>query len=125
MEPQTKQSRAGQHDIVKQQYDEVQSDGRYEEGMARMALYHRHCQDPVIFGTLGDIRGKSLLDVACGDGFYTRRFRTECAANPVMGIDLSPSKSSGLRRSNSATNWASSTESATSCHSSWNTDSMS
>src|SRR5688500_10509181 len=90
MEPQTKHSQADQHDIVKQKYDEVQSDGRYEEGMATMALYHRHCQDPVIFGTLGDIRGKSLLDVACGDGFYTRRFRSACAANPVMGIDLSP-----------------------------------
>jgi toxoflavin synthase len=79
-----------QHDIVKQTYDEVQSDGRYEQGMARMALYHRHCQDPVIFRMLGDIRGKSLLDLACGDGFYTRRFRSECAADPVMGIDLSP-----------------------------------
>jgi SAM-dependent methyltransferase len=78
------------HDSVKQQYDEVQSDGRYEEGMARMALYHRHCQDPVIFRTLGDIRGTSLLDLACGDGFYTRRFRIECGAAPVMGVDLSP-----------------------------------
>lgn len=81
---------AEQHDTVREAYDEVQSDGRYEEGMARMALYHRHCQDPIIFRTLGDIRGTSLLDLACGDGFYTRRFRTECAANPVMGIDLSP-----------------------------------
>ena len=90
MEPQPKPSQADPHDAVKQQYDEVQSDGRYEEGMARMALYHRHCQDPVILGTLGDIRGKSLLDLACGDGFYTRRFRTECGADPVMGIDLSP-----------------------------------
>jgi SAM-dependent methyltransferase len=44
----------------------------------------------VIVRTLGDIRGKSLLDLACGDGFYTRRFRGECAANPVRGIDLSP-----------------------------------
>jgi SAM-dependent methyltransferase len=78
------------HDSVKQQYDEVQSDGRYEEGMARMALYHRHCQDPVIFRTLGDIRGTSLLDLACGDGFYTRRFRIECGAAPVTGVDLSP-----------------------------------
>jgi len=85
-----KHSQADQHDIVKQKYDGAQSDGRYDEGMARMALYHRHCQDPVIFGTLEDIRGKSLLDLACGDGFYTRRFRTECAANPVRGIDLSP-----------------------------------
>ena len=84
------QPRTDQHAIVKEQYDDVQSDGLYEEGMARMAVYHHHCQDPVIFRTLGDIRGKSLLDLACGDGFYTRRFRTECAADPVMGIDLSP-----------------------------------
>lgn len=79
-----------EHTIVKDQYDEVQSDGRYEEGMARMALYHRHCQDPVIFRALGDVREESLLDLACGDGFYTRRFRVERGANPVMGIDLSP-----------------------------------
>jgi 2-polyprenyl-3-methyl-5-hydroxy-6-metoxy-1,4-benzoquinol methylase len=77
-------------DVVKEQYDDAQSDGRYEEGMARMATYHRHCQDPVIFRALGDVRGKSLLDLACGDGFYTRRFRTQCGADPVMGIDLSP-----------------------------------
>ena len=86
----TTHSQAEHHESVKQAYDQAQSDGRYEEGMARMALYHHHCQDPVIFRTLGDIRGKSLLDLACGDGFYTRRFRAECGADPVMGIDLSP-----------------------------------
>jgi ubiquinone/menaquinone biosynthesis C-methylase UbiE len=79
-----------QHTSVKDQFDEVQRDGRYEEAMARMAVYHRHCQDPVIFRALGNVAGKSLLDLACGDGFYTRRFRAECGANPVMGIDLSP-----------------------------------
>ncbi|MFW6085429.1 MAG: class I SAM-dependent methyltransferase, partial [Gemmatimonadota bacterium] len=26
----------------------------------------------------------------CGDGFYTRRFRRECGADPVLGVDLSP-----------------------------------
>lgn len=81
---------SGGHESVKATYDDAQSDGRYEEGMARMALYHRHCQDPVIFRALGDVRGRSLLDLACGDGFYTRRFRTECGAEPVWGIDLSP-----------------------------------
>jgi SAM-dependent methyltransferase len=90
MERQPGQSSRDQHSIVKDTYDEAQSDGRYEEGMARMALYHRYCQDPVIFRALGTVRGKSLLDLACGDGFYTRRFRAECAADPVMGIDLSP-----------------------------------
>ena len=38
-------SRKEQHAAVKQKYDDAQSDGRYEEGMARMAVYHRHCQD--------------------------------------------------------------------------------
>lgn len=90
MDEQPDPSRKDQHAMVKQEYDEVQSDGRYEEGMARMAVYHRYCQDPVIFRELGDVRGKSLLDLACGDGFYTRRFRAECGADPVVGIDLSP-----------------------------------
>lgn len=76
------------HDGVREQYDETAS--IFEEGMARMALYHRHCQDPVIFQTVGELRGKSLLDLACGDGFYTRRFRKECGADPVVGVDLSP-----------------------------------
>jgi SAM-dependent methyltransferase len=80
------------HEAVQQQYDAVQADGRYEEGMARMALYHRHCQDPVVFRALGDIRGQSVLDLACGDGFYTRRLRSECGADPVMGVDLSPAQ---------------------------------
>lgn len=40
MEQPTKHSGAEQHDTVKQTYDEVQSDWRYEEGMAKMALYH-------------------------------------------------------------------------------------
>lgn len=76
------------HDDVRKQYDDVAA--RFEEGMARMAVYHRHCQDPVIFRTLGDVRGKALLDLACGNGFYTRRFRKECGADPVVGVDLAP-----------------------------------
>ena len=90
MEEKAGDSRKGQHDVVKETYDEVQSDGRYEEGMARMAVYHRHCQDPVIFRTLGNVCGKSLLDLACGDGFYTRRFRSECVLDSAPGVDLSP-----------------------------------
>jgi SAM-dependent methyltransferase len=77
------------HDEIKDQYDATQAEGLYEEGMARMALYHRHCQDPVIFRALEDVRGKSLLDLACGDGFYTRKFR-RAGADPVVGVDLSP-----------------------------------
>lgn len=83
------QSTQGNHELVRAQYDDVQTQGLYEEGMARMAVYHQYCQDPVIFRTLGNLQGKSLLDLACGDGFYTRRFRS-AGAGPVTGIDLSP-----------------------------------
>ncbi|REJ77320.1 MAG: methyltransferase domain-containing protein [Acidobacteria bacterium] len=78
------------HSKTQEDFDQAQAEGIYEEGMANMALYHRHCQDPVIFRALGDIREKALLDLACGDGFYTRRFKQECGADQVVGIDLSP-----------------------------------
>jgi len=38
---------------------------------------------------LGDVRGLSVLDVACGEGFYTRRIRERGAAR-VVGVDVSP-----------------------------------
>ncbi len=38
---------------------------------------------------VGDPSGKSLLDVACGEGFYTRMLRQKGAA-AVTGVDLSP-----------------------------------
>ena len=37
MERQPEHSPSNQHDIVKEKFDEVQSDGSYEEGMARMS----------------------------------------------------------------------------------------
>jgi ubiquinone/menaquinone biosynthesis C-methylase UbiE len=37
---------------------------------------------------LGNISGKSVLDLACGDGFYTRRIKKKGAAQ-VVGVDLS------------------------------------
>jgi SAM-dependent methyltransferase len=38
--------------------------------------------------TLGDIRGKDVLDVACGDGLYSRRLRSWGAAK-IVGVDIS------------------------------------
>ncbi|MEQ8857425.1 MAG: methyltransferase domain-containing protein [Pseudomonadales bacterium] len=89
MEEDELQPAGAKRESLKAQYDDVVAEGLYAEGMARMAVYHQHCQDPVIFSTLGDLRGRSLLDLACGDGFYTRRFRRLGAA-PVTGVDLSP-----------------------------------
>ncbi len=38
---------------------------------------------------IGDLKGKSVLDLACGFGYYTREVRQRGAAR-VVGVDLSP-----------------------------------
>ncbi|MGD1895116.1 MAG: class I SAM-dependent methyltransferase [Cyclobacteriaceae bacterium] len=37
---------------------------------------------------MGDITGFNILDLACGEGFYTRKLK-EAGANRVLGVDLS------------------------------------
>ena len=37
---------------------------------------------------LGDVRGRSVLDLACGEGFYTRLIK-KAGADRVVGVDLS------------------------------------
>ena len=37
---------------------------------------------------LGDVTGKSVLDLACGDGFYSRRIKDK-GAGRVVGVDIS------------------------------------
>ncbi len=41
-----------------------------------------------IMKRLGNIEGKKVLDVACGEGFYARKLK-QCGASEVVGIDLS------------------------------------
>jgi toxoflavin synthase len=41
------------------------------------------------FQVLGSVRGLAVLDVACGDGDYTRAMKRQGAAR-VMGVDSSP-----------------------------------
>ena len=49
--------------------------------------YHRTFVNPVIFEILGDVQGKSVLDLACGQG-YLSRILAKKGAN-VVGIDIS------------------------------------
>ncbi len=37
---------------------------------------------------LNDVTGKSVLDLACGDGFYSRRIKDK-GAGRVVGVDIS------------------------------------
>ena len=42
-----------------------------------------------LFQVLGPVRGLAVLDVACGDGYYTRAMKRQ-GASRVMGVDSSP-----------------------------------
>jgi ubiquinone/menaquinone biosynthesis C-methylase UbiE len=40
-------------------------------------------------GLIGDLHGKRVLDLACGEGFYTRQLK-KLGAMHVVGVDISP-----------------------------------
>lgn len=45
-------------------------------------------EDFTLFQLIGEISGKSILDLACGEGWYTRRLKKH-GAGRVVGVDLS------------------------------------
>jgi hypothetical protein len=57
--------RRGRHVSV-QQYDEI---GEAFEGFKSLPLT-RYGEVPSFLGMVGDVSGKSILDLACGTGFY-------------------------------------------------------
>jgi SAM-dependent methyltransferase len=67
-----------------QQYDEI---GEAFEGFKSLPLI-RYGEVPSFLGMVGDVRGKSVLDLACGTGFYSREFKRRGAAE-VFGVDIS------------------------------------
>ncbi|WP_416973778.1 class I SAM-dependent methyltransferase [Streptomyces sp. 4F14] len=68
-----------------QQYDGI---GETYEGFKSLPMA-RWAECPSFLSMLGDVRGKSVLDLACGTGFYSRRIKRLGAAR-VLGADVSP-----------------------------------
>ncbi|HEU4408236.1 MAG TPA: methyltransferase domain-containing protein [Polyangiaceae bacterium] len=48
----------------------------------------RYAEEPTYFRHIGDLSGEAVLDLACGEGHYTRRIKARGAAR-VVGVDLS------------------------------------
>ncbi|MFD8972300.1 MULTISPECIES: class I SAM-dependent methyltransferase [Streptomyces] len=69
---------------VQDQYDEI---GEAFEGFKSLPLM-RYGEVPSFLGLVGDVTGKSVLDLACGTGFYSREFKRRGAAE-VFGVDIS------------------------------------
>jgi len=55
---------------------------------AKQQPWRAHVEAFTLFALIGDPSGKAVIDIACGEGFYTRMVRQRGAAK-VTGVDLS------------------------------------
>src|SRR5688572_20174048 len=55
---------------------------------AKLQPWRTHIERYTLLRLLGDVRGKSVIDLACGEGYYTRELRRQGAAR-ALGVDLS------------------------------------
>ncbi|MBU8893992.1 class I SAM-dependent methyltransferase [Corallococcus sp. H22C18031201] len=53
------------------------------------------------FNALGSVKGLDVLDLACGDGLYTRQLKAR-GANRVVGVDISEEMIRGAQRAEEA-----------------------
>lgn len=56
---------------------------------SRRAPIRRYVESYTLMGLIGPVRGRAVLDLACGDGCYTRELAWRGAAR-VVGVDISP-----------------------------------
>jgi ubiquinone/menaquinone biosynthesis C-methylase UbiE len=65
-------------------YDQIAEQYR----RAKRQPWRMHIEHHTLFKLLGDLRGQAVLDLACGEGFYSR-FLTQAGARHVVGVDIS------------------------------------
>jgi ubiquinone/menaquinone biosynthesis C-methylase UbiE len=71
---------------MRDQYD-ADMVARYDASFTLIPL-RRFVEVPAVFQVLGDVTGMSILDLACGTGYYAREFRRR-GASRVVGVDVS------------------------------------
>jgi ubiquinone/menaquinone biosynthesis C-methylase UbiE len=55
---------------------------------AKLQPWRTHIERYTLLRLAGDVAGKAVIDLACGEGYYTRALRQQGAAR-VLGVDLS------------------------------------
>jgi len=60
----------------------------HEYRRCKQQPWRMHVEHFTVFELLGDLTGKSVLDLACGEGFLTRFLRLR-GAERVIGVDMS------------------------------------
>lgn len=59
-----------------------------EYGASKQLAFREYVERYTLFELLGDVGGKVVLDLACGEGFYTRLL-SQAGARQVTGVDIS------------------------------------
>lgn len=78
------------------EYDDIAAD----YAASKQLPFRLLVEAPTLFALAGDVRGKTILDLPCGDGTYSRAFARRGAAS-VLGVDLSSSMVERARMSES------------------------
>jgi predicted RNA methylase len=60
-----------------------------EYAASKLLPWRVQVEQPTLFGLIGDVRGRSVLDLACGDGIYARTLADRGAAR-VHGVACLP-----------------------------------
>ena len=55
---------------------------------SKQLSFRKYVETYTLFSMTGDLRGKYVLDLACGEGFYTRKLKG-AGAELALGVDLS------------------------------------
>ena len=66
------------------EYDAIA--GAYKD--SKQLSFRKYIEEYTLFETLGDIGGVKALDLACGEGFYTRKLK-RAGAGEALGVDVS------------------------------------
>jgi len=66
------------------EYDAIA--GAYKD--SKQLSFRQYIEEYTLFQILGDISGMKALDLACGEGFYTRKLKL-AGAGEVLGVDVS------------------------------------
>src|SRR5688572_3218573 len=66
------------------EYDRIAE--RYRD--AKLQPWRLHVEVFTFLQVVGDLHGKAVLDLACGEGFYSRILKRR-GADRVLGVDLS------------------------------------
>jgi toxoflavin synthase len=84
-------------DHVAEEYDRIAPD--YQE--SKLLPFRLHVEEYTTFRLLPDLTGRSVVDLACGEGIYTRKLMQR-GATRVVGVDISAEMIALARRAEAA-----------------------